>query len=104
MLFQTSYSQDAIITGLILNEQNFPIKDVNIQYGDNGTISDVNGYYSLTVNSGQKIEITFTHINHKKLKIFIELSKNEILEFNPVLNTQFEQISEVILNSTKRKV
>jgi len=103
MLFQTSYSQDAIITGLILNEENFPIKDVNIQYGDNGTISDVNGYYSLTVNSGQKIEITFTHINHKKLKIFIELSKNEILEFNPVLNTQFEQISEVILNSTKRK-
>ena len=58
MLFQTSYSQDAIITGLILNEQNFPIKDVNIQYGDNGTISDVNGYYSLSVNSSQKTEIT----------------------------------------------
>ena len=30
------------------------------------------------------------------------LSENEILEFNPILNTKFEQISEVILNSFTR--
>ena len=97
------FSQDAIITGLILDEENFPIKDVNIQFDSKGSISDVDGYYKIEVESGKNINIVFTHINHKKLQITVNLSKNEILEFNPVLSTNFEQISEVILNTTRRE-
>ena len=97
------FSQDAIITGLILDEENFPIKDVNIQFDNKGSISDVDGYYKIGVESGKNINIVFTHINHKKLQITVNLSKNEILEFNPVLSTNFEQISEVILNTTRRE-
>ena len=97
------FSQDAIITGLILGEENFPIKDVNIQFDNKGSISDVDGYYKIEVESGKNINIVFTHINHKRLQITVNLSKNEILEFNPVLSTNFEQISEVILNTTRRE-
>ena len=97
------FSQDAIITGLILDEENFPIKDVNIQFDNKGSISDVDGYYKIGVESGKNINIVFTHINHKRLQITVNLSKNEILEFNPVLSTKFEQISEVILNTTRRE-
>ena len=97
------FSQDAIITGLILDEENFPIKDVNIQFDNKGSISDVDGYYKIEVESGKNIDIVFTHINHKRLQITVNLSKNEILEFNPVLSTNFEQISEVILNTTRRE-
>ena len=97
------FSQDAIITGLILDEENFPIKDVNIQFDNKGSISDVDGYYKIEVESGKNINIVFTHINHKRLQITVNLSKNEILEFNPVLSTKFEQISEVILNTTRRE-
>jgi len=97
------FSQDAIITGLILDEENFPIKDVNIQFDNKGSISDVDGYYKIEVESGENINIVFTHINHQRLQITVNLSKNEILEFNPVLSTKFEQISEVILNTTKRE-
>ena len=97
------FSQDAIITGLILDEENFPIKDVNIQFDDKGSISDVDGYYKIEVESGKNINIVFTHINHKRLQITVNLSKNETLEFNPVLSTKFEQISEVILNTTRRE-
>jgi len=97
------FSQDAIITGLILDEENFPIKDVNIQFDNKGSISDVDGYYKIEVESGKNINIVFTHINHKRLQITVNLSKNEILEFNPVLSTKFEQISEIILNTTRRE-
>ena len=97
------FSQDAIITGLILDEKNFPIKDVNIQFDNKGSISNVDGYYKIGVESGKNINIVFTHINHKRLQITVNLSKNEILEFNPVLSTKFEQISEVILNTTRRE-
>ena len=56
------FSQDAIITGLILNEENIPIKDVNIQYDSKGSISNINGYYKIEVESGENINIVFTHI------------------------------------------
>ena len=97
------FSQEGVITGLILDEENFPIKDVNIQFDNKGSISDVDGYYKIEVESGKNINIVFTHINHKRLQITVNLSKNEILEFNPVLSTNFEQISEVILNTTRRE-
>ena len=88
---------------MILDEENFPIKDVNIQFDNKGSISDVDGYYKIEVESGKNINIVFTHINHKKLQITVNLSENETLEFNPVLSTKFEQISEVVLNTTRRE-
>ena len=97
------FSQDAVITGLILDEENFPIKDANIQFDNKGTISDMNGYYKIEVPSDKNINVVFTHLNHKRLEITVNLSKKEILEFNPVLSTNIEQISEVILNTTRRE-
>ncbi len=97
------FSQDAVITGLILDEENFPIKDANIQFDNKGTISDMNGYYKIEVPSDKNINVVFTHINHKRLQITVNLSKKEILEFNPVLSTNIEQISEVVLNTTRRE-
>ena len=103
LVYSCFFSQEAVITGLILDEENFPIKDVNIQFDNKGSISDVDGYYKIEVESGKNINIVFTHINHKRLQITVNLSKNETLEFNPVLSTKFEQISEVILNTTRRE-
>ena len=103
LVYSSFFSQEGVITGLILDEENFPIKDVNIQFDNKGSISDVDGYYKIEVESGKNINIVFTHINHKRLQITVNLSKNETLEFNPVLSTKFEQISEVILNTTRRE-
>ena len=101
--FLSLYSQEAILTGLILDDQNLPIKDVNIKFNDKGSISDENGFYKIVLVPNKEIDIVFSHINHKQLKISIELAENEVLEFNPILNTKFEQISEVILNSSSRE-
>ncbi len=100
--FSILHCQEAVLTGLILDDQNLPIKDVNIQFNDKGSTSDISGYYKIEVESNKTIDVIFSHINHKQLKISLELSENEVLEFNPILNTKFEQISEVILNSTTR--
>ena len=100
--FFSLFSQQGILTGLILDDQNLPIKDVNIKFNDKGSISDENGFYKIVLEADKEIDIVFSHINHKQLKISVELLENEILEFNPILNTKFEQISEVILNSFTR--
>ena len=102
LVFLNFYSQESVLTGLILNDQNLPITNVNIQFDKGGSTSDNNGYYRIEVESNKKIDVVFSHINYKQLKITVDLSDNEILEFNPILNTKFEQISEVILNTTTR--
>ena len=51
--FFTFYSQEAILTGLILDNQNLPIKDVNIQFLNKGSISDENGFYKIVIESNK---------------------------------------------------
>ena len=68
-----SFSQEAILTGLILDDQNLPIKDVNIKFNDKGSISDENGFYKIVIEADKEIDIVFSHINHKQLKISVEL-------------------------------
>ncbi|MBK43533.1 MAG: hypothetical protein CMC83_06660, partial [Flavobacteriaceae bacterium] len=46
-----SLSQNAIVSGIILNELNEPIENVSIQTFTNGTISNQNGFYKLIVAS-----------------------------------------------------
>ena len=101
-IFQ-SFSQESIITGLILNQDNVPIEGVNITIDENiGTTSDKNGFYKLILTANKKHELIFTHISYEKIKIPIEVLDKEVFEFNPVLSEKFEQISEVIINSNSR--
>ena len=101
-IFQ-SFSQESIITGLILNQDNVPIEGVNITIDENiGTTSDKNGFYKLILTANKKHELIFTHISYEKIKIPIEVLDQEVFEFNPVLSEKFEQISEVIINSNSR--
>ena len=53
--FFNFYSQEAILTGLILDDQNLPIKDVNIQFLNKGSISDENGFYKIVIESKKKL-------------------------------------------------
>ena len=62
-IFQ-SFSQESIITGLILNQDNFPVEGVNITTDENiGTTSDKNGFYKLILTADKKHELIFTHIS-----------------------------------------
>ena len=97
------FSQNAEINGLILDANDFPIENVNIISNSSGTVSNSNGFYSITVNSNQDINIEFTHINFKNISLKFNLNDNEIFEFNPVMNESVEQIATIVLNSKSRE-
>ena len=97
-----SYAQKSTITGVILDELNNPIENVNIICNDRGTVTDSNGFYKIEIESNSNEKVTFTHINFKKVIVEVNLNINEVFEFNPVLKESFEQISTVIINSSKR--
>ncbi len=97
------FAQFARVKGIILDENNNPVENVNISYQTKSTITNANGFYSLTVPANKKITLVFTHISLKKTTATFELKSNEDFEFNVSMNNNAEQMGEVIVTAKNRK-
>lgn len=95
--------QTATIKGVILNVQYQPIQGANVTSGSNGTITNLNGFYSLKIPSNIDVAIKISHLNYKFIEATFNLKNGETLEFNPVLNDSYEQIETVVIKGSKRK-
>tara|TARA_B110001450_G_scaffold51289_1_gene47851 strand:- start:225 stop:2651 length:2427 start_codon:yes stop_codon:yes gene_type:complete len=95
--------QTATIKGVILNVQYQPIQGANVTSGSNGTITNLNGFYSLKIPSNIDVGIKISHLNYKFTEATFNLKNGETLEFNPVLNDSYEQIETVVIKGSKRK-
>ncbi|MBD0831785.1 TonB-dependent receptor plug domain-containing protein [Aestuariibaculum sp. TT11] len=96
-------SQTATIKGVILDSNNVPVSNVNITWNTSGTTSNNNGFYTLTIPANQDVFIEFSHLSLKKIASHFNLKNGEILEFNPVMNTNTEQIATVIINNSNQR-
>ncbi len=96
-------AQTGTIKGVILDETNYPIENVNISSGNLGTTSNTNGFYALEIPANKTVTLQFTHITYKSITASFTVKKGEEIEFNPVLNTSVEQISTVLITGKKRK-
>lgn len=97
-------AQTARIKGVILDEKNQPIEDVEVSQGKNVTTSDKTGFYILTVPANRKITVVFAHLSNKSSSVDIELKPNEDYEFNPVLSQRVEQIGTVVIVDNRKRV
>ena len=95
--------QTATLKGVILNVQYQPIQGANVTSGSNGTITNLNGFYSLKIPSNIDVGIKISHLNYKFIEATFNLKNGETLEFNPVLNDSYEQIETVVIKGSKRK-
>ena len=97
-------AQSAIIRGVILDESNQPIEDVNIKAKTGqGTTSNKNGFYEIKIPSGQPVTITFSHLAHRRVEQTFDLKNGQEIEYNPVLKTDVEQIATVVINTNTRQ-
>ena len=97
------FAQKAVVKGIILDENNFPVSGANVTFKDTGTISDFNGFYTLKIPANEDVTITFSHLSNKRVQLTVNLSTNEDYELNPVMNTTIEQISEVVISGRENK-
>lgn len=102
-IFTLTFAQNATIKGVILNDKNQPIENVNIKTETNGTKTNANGFFILTIPANKEVIIEFTHISHKKIGSTFNLKNGEEFEFNPVMSTTVEQIATVIISGNRRK-
>jgi len=99
-----SFSQTAVIRGVILDETNSPIEDVNIKASTGeGTATNENGFYELRIPSDVEVTIEFTHLGHSRIVQKFQLKNGQELEFNPVMKVEAEQIAEVIISTNTRQ-
>lgn len=96
------FSQTATLKGVILDKNNLPISNVNIKANENGTVSNENGFYLIKIEANKAVMIAFTHLNYQKVIATFNLKNGESFEFNPVLDSQIEQIATVVITSTER--
>ena len=95
-------AQTARIKGVILDENNKPVRDVTISVNNKNAVSDETGFYVLDVPAKQKITIVFSHVSFKNVILTRTFSLNEDYPFYPVLNNRAEQMGEVIVVNNKR--
>ena len=99
-----SFSQSAILRGVILDETNQPINGVNIKASTGeGTATNENGFYELKIPSDVDVTIVFSHVNYKRVEVPFNLKNGQELEFNPVMNINIEQIATVVINTNTRQ-
>ncbi|MBS7255646.1 TonB-dependent receptor [Flavobacterium branchiicola] len=98
-----SFAQNAHVKGIILDNANHPVSNVNITTGKNSTQSDANGFFEIDVVSNKKTSIIFTHISLKMISLTVNLKPDEVFVFNPVMNNSEEQMGEVFVSSKNRK-
>lgn len=99
-----AFAQTARIKGVILDENNQPVEDVDISYKNTSATSNKNGFYILTVPANQKITIIFSHLSNKSASLDIELKPNEDFEFNPVLSKKIEMIGVVEIYDNRKRI
>ena len=92
----TAFAQRTV-TGLVTDEQNEPLIGVNIliQGTTTGTISDVNGNYSLDVPDSDDVTLVYSSIGY--------ITRTEVLGSRSVLNLvlaeDIEQLEEVVVSA-----
>ena len=95
------FAQNATISGIVFDEDNKPLPNVNITTQDLGTISNANGFYILEVIADKENTISFSHVAYKDVVIEkLILTTNETFEFNPVLKSDVTQIDGVTVTAT----
>lgn len=97
------FAQTATVKGVILDDNNSPISNVNVSNLGVSTQSNENGFYRILVPSNQKLTVVFSHVSLKRASITLILKPNEDYEFNLVMNDNEEQIGEVIVIGSNKK-
>ena len=95
-------AQTATVQGVVTGEENTVIPYVSITTSTGqGTSTNENGFYRLSLEADEQITLTFTHIGHKNAVVNFKLNPNTITEFNLVMSTETEQMGEVVVRASR---
>ncbi len=100
--FITVAQKTTILKGTVKNKNKQPIEKVSIKYKNVGTISDVNGNYTLRVPFKEEITLVFSHVSYKTLEKKLTANSRSTIRFSPILSTKTEELKEIVIKDYKK--
>lgn len=98
-----TYSQTAIIQGIVFDENQNTLAGAEISYDEDGTVSNANGFYRLEVPANEDVRLIITYFGLKSMTVTVHLKKGSTKEFNPVLKSGSEQFSAVVIETDSKE-
>lgn len=96
-----TFAQTGKITGVVLDENNKPIEGVNVSTLSTSVTTDAYGFYVIEVPAQQKVTVNFKHVAFKMVTQNFEVQPKEVLEFNPVMDSEYEQLGQVVISGVR---
>ena len=97
-------NQTAKVVGIVLDENDKPVENVNVSYQTKSATTNADGFYELTVPANQRVVLVFTHVSLKNITATVQLKPGENFEFNVVMNDKAEQLNDVVITNNKKRV
>ncbi len=86
----TLFSQDfAVVKGVVNNEIETPVRDVNVSVAGNktlGTVSNLRGEYELKIPANKKVVLVFSSVEYQLKKVTVRLNEGEVRKLDVKLN------------------
>ena len=94
LLVQVSFAQEKVLSGIV-QEEGYPLPGVTvmIEGTHEGTQTDLDGKYSISVNTGQTIVFSFIGLKEVKHKVGAEST------FNVTMSEDLTQLDEVVVTA-----
>lgn len=97
------FAQTAKVKGLVLNQQDELLSDVQISYEGNHSQTNENGFYVIEISSRKEVVVTFSHIAYQTVSVRLLLDENEDKELNIRFSYNSEQLTELVIDQTDQK-
>ena len=95
--------KSTILKGTIKNNLNQPIEKVSITFGNSGTETDENGYYTIRIPIDTEITLVFSHVSYQTLKEKITANNRNGIRFSPILTLKTEKLKEIVIKDNKKE-
>ena len=95
--------KSTILKGTIKNNLNQPIEKVSISFGNSGTETDENGYYTIRIPIDTEITLVFSHVSYQTLKEKITANNRNGIRFSPILTLKTEKLKEIVIKDNKKE-
>lgn len=101
--FSAFAQQSHSVVGIVLNETNEPIENVNVSVGEFTTTTNANGFYQIETTSSGTVKMEFQHPFYQSLIIEEYIYTNKSNEINVRLTTGSTELEALIIDNSDSK-
>src|SRR5690606_16517435 len=98
----TVYAQEShSVVGVVLNEDNQPLDNVEVSIEDQKVVTNVHGFYQLFPSATGELTITFDHSHYQPLVLTEYIAADRVTEINVRMFFSDTELTPIVINNTQ---